>query len=373
MEGRGRGTRPEERKSAPGFFATTLPGLGSLLRQELDAHPDHLPADEPGHDGRSDIVFFRMRRGARPDFSELRLAEDVFVELARSERRPPRVLANTLVTKADLERGLSVWTRFAGHLTSSMSYRVIARVVDECRFKRTELRDAVTRTVGVNRPRWRVEDPADLELWVLEYQRARFVAGLRLSDKRMRQHGAGRVTERRGALRPVVAAAMVRLAGTTPGRLLDPCCGSGTVLQEALATGWEAVGSDIDPDAVIIARDNAPRASVDRADVLQLPHDDASFDAVMSNLPFGQQFQVDDPARWVRRALREMARVTRPGGRVVVLVPPPLPRGLNGLQPIGSYPLQLLGVSTRIWAFDRTAAPVGDPAEPSEDAAAARS
>lgn len=285
MAGRRADTGPEERKSAPDFFATTLPGLGSLLRQELDARPDVSPVDEPGHDGRSDIVFFRMRRGARPDFREFRLAEDVFVTLARSGRGSPREIANTLVTKTDVERGLSVWTRFAGHLTSSMSYRVIARVVDESRFKRTELRDAVTRIIAANRPRWRVEDPAELELWVLEYQRARFVAGLRLSDKQMRQHGGGRVTERRGALRPVVAAAMVRLAGATPGRLLDPCCGSGTILREALATGWEAVGSDIDPDAVSIARDNTPRARVDRADVLQLPHEDASFDAVVSNLP----------------------------------------------------------------------------------------
>lgn len=206
---------------------------------------------------------------------------------------------------------------------------------------------------------------------MLEHERAQFVAGLRLSDKRMRQHGDGRVTERRGALRPVVAAATVRLAGATPGRLLDPCCGSGTILQEALSTGWEAVGSDVDADAVAVARDNAPQAFVDVGDVLQLPHDDASFDAVVSNLPFGRQFQVDDPSRWVRRALSEMARVTRPGGRVVVLVPPPVSRGLDGLRSTGSYPLRLLGVSTRIWAFDRTAAGADDRAERSRDSAAA--
>lgn len=197
---------------------------------------------------------------------------------------------------------------------------MIARVVDESRFKRTELRDAVTRTVAENRPRWRVEDPADLELWVLEHQQAAFVAGLRLSDTTMRQHG-GRAAERSGALRPVVAAAMVNLAGDDPGRLLDPCCGSGTILQEAFATGWEVVGSDVDPDAVAVARDNVPRAAVDQADVLALPHDDASFDAVVSNLPFGRQFQVDDPARWLGRALSELNRVTRPGRRVVLLRP----------------------------------------------------
>ncbi|MGH3609448.1 MAG: TRM11 family SAM-dependent methyltransferase, partial [Pseudonocardiaceae bacterium] len=326
MEHRKRGTDPQRRAGAPGFFATTLPGLGRLLRQEITAHPDLEPLDELGNDGRADIVFFRMHRGAKPDLATLRLAEDVFVTLARTTSGPPRRVADSLVTRTDLERGLSVWTRFARHLNSSMTYRVIARVVDEGRFKRTELRDAITIAVAGQRPRWRVEDPAELELWALEYQRAAFVAGLRLSDKRMRQHGDGRTTERRGALRPVVAAAMIRLAGESPGRMLDPCCGSGTFLEEALSVGWEAVGSDLDPEAVATARENVPRAVVEQADVQKLPHDDAAFNAVVSNLPVGRQFQVADPARWLRRALTEMARVTRPGGHVVVLVPPPVPR-----------------------------------------------
>ncbi|MGH3769923.1 MAG: hypothetical protein ACRDRW_00750 [Pseudonocardiaceae bacterium] len=347
-----RGPGPVRRTGAPGFFATTLPGLGRLLRQEIDAHPDLEPVDELGNDGRADIVFFRMHRGAQPDFATIRLAEDVFVTLAHTGSGPPRRVADALVIRADLERGLSVWTRFARHLKSSMTYRVIARVVDESRFKRTELRDAVTAVVSTHRPRWRVEDPAELELWVLEHERATFVAGLRLSDKRMRQHGDGRATERRGALRPVVAAAMIRLAGESPGRLLDPCCGSGTLLEEALSAGWQAAGSDLDPD---------------------LPHDDATFDAVVSNLPFGRQFPVQDPARWLRQALPEMARVTRPGGRVVVLVPPPVPRGLGGLDPASSYPLRLLGVSTRIWVFHRGQPREASPAQHTQDTAAARS
>lgn len=105
----GQQTRPEQRKSPPAFFATTLPGLGGLLRQEIEAHPDFFPVDDPGHDGRSDIVFFRMQRGAQSDLRELRLAEDVFVVLAHSGRGSPRAVSHSLVTKIDLERALSVW------------------------------------------------------------------------------------------------------------------------------------------------------------------------------------------------------------------------------------------------------------------------
>ncbi len=373
MGQRKRGPEPDQRPGTLGFFATTLPGLGVLLRQEIDANPDLEADSELGNDGRADIVFFRMRRGARPDVTDLRLAEDVFVTLAESGSGAPKRVAESLVTRTELERSLSVWTRFVRHLNSSMSYRVIARVVDESRFRRTELRAAVTTAVAAQRPRWRVEDPADLELWVLEYQRARFVAGLRLSDKRMRQHGSGRETERRGALRPVVAAAMVSLAGQTPGRVLDPCCGSGTILAEALTAGWAAVGSDLDSEAVTIARQNVPQAAVDRADVLKLPQQDATFDAVVSNLPFGLQFPVEDPARWLKRALTEMGRVTRPGGRVVVLVPPPVPRGLSGLDLAGTYPLRLLGVSTRIWVFHREPARDAPSPQHDQDTAAAHS
>lgn len=363
-----RGPSADGRPGGSDYFALTLPGLGRLLLAEIAANPDLTPNDEIGNDGRSDVVFFRMRRGAQLSLRELRLAEDVFAVLARSHSGPPRSVANSLVSKTDLERSLSVWARFGRRLTSSMGFRVIARVVDEGRFKRTELRDAVTKAVAANRPRWRVQDPAQLELWALEYDRAKFVSGLRLSDKQMRQHGEGRVTERQGALRPVVAAAMVRLAGEAPGRLLDPCCGSGTILDEALATGWDATGSDIDPEAIAIARNNVPRASLDTADVRRLRYADNAFDALVSNLPFGRQFEVDNPARWLSQALAEMARVTRPGGRIVILVPPPVPRTLHGFNLAGSHSLRLLGVSTKMWVFE-SVADSQDHGAPSRDTA----
>ena len=214
-------------------------------------------------------------------------------------------MAASLVTPAGLERALSVRAAYVGHLSPAMTFRVIARVVDESRFQRTELRGAVERTIGASRPRWRLADPADLEVWAVEYRRARLVAGLRLSDRRLRQHGGRRAKERHGALRPVAAAAMVRLAGAPAGRLLDPCCGSGTIVQEALAAGWDAQGSDADQEAVDAARANAADAIIQRADALDLPHPDGAFDAVVTNLPFGRQFR-PGPAR---------ARVNGPFGR----------------------------------------------------------
>lgn len=347
--------RQGQRARAPGFFATTLPGLGKLLAREIADLPGLEPAGDIGFDGRADVVFFDVARGAdQRAATSLRLAEDVFVAVATARLGSPGQVARTLISRPALERALSTWSRFERRLHSGMTFRTIARVVDEARFKRTELRGAVTREIAANRPHWCLGDPAALEVWVLEHHEGRFVSGLRLSDKRMRQRGEGRTIERRGALRPVVAAGMVRLAGQRGGRLLDPCCGTGTILREAQDAGWRPEGSDIDPGAVDIARTNVSGVVIQQADAHRLPHDDGAFDAVVSNLPFGRQFRVDvDPKRWVRDMLREAARVTRPGGRVVVLVPPPTPKDPAGLSLAEVHPLRLLGVSTRIWVYDR--------------------
>lgn len=152
---------------------------------------------------------------------------------------------------------------------------------------------------------------------------------------------------------------MVNLAGAPGETLLDPCCGSGTILSEALAAGWEASrGGDIDPDAVEVARRNALGAEVTEWDVRHLPLPDASVDAVVSNLPFGRQFQVQGSVSdWLKAALAEMARVTRPGGRLVLLSTD-LPRASipRALRLESKDPLRLLGARTALWALRR----VGD-------------
>lgn len=354
MSGRRRDGGASQQTRRKRFFATTHPGMGRLLREEIGAHPALEPDGEPGFDGRADLVFFRQRRGGQFCLDDLRLAEDVFTEIGEARTGPPGRVAAEAITRTGLEHALSTRARFGQPPRASMTFRAVTRVADEHRFKRTELRDAALRAIAAERPRWRTADPAELEVWLLEYQRAHFTSGLRLSDKRMRQRGEGRAIERHGALRPVIAAAMVRLAGGTPGRLLDPCCGTGTILAEALSVGWGASGCDIDQDAVTVARTNVPEATIQQGDALKLPHASASFDAVVSNLPFGKQFRVDtSPQRWLSQLLAEATRVTRAGGRVVFLVPPPAPQSPAGLTLAETHPVRVLGTSARIWVYSR--------------------
>jgi SAM-dependent methyltransferase len=93
-------------------------------------------------------------------------------------------------------------------------------------------------------------------------------------------------------------------------RVLDVGCGSGLALAMAKQRGAVPAGLDISPDLLAIARNRLPGAELAEGNMESLPFEHATFDAVTGVNAF--QF-AGDP----RRALREAARVVRPGGRVV--------------------------------------------------------
>jgi SAM-dependent methyltransferase len=112
---------------------------------------------------------------------------------------------------------------------------------------------------------------------------------------------------------PRVAAA----AGIRSGdRVLDVACGTGElsrVVAEAVGPAGSVTGLDLDPGMLAIAARSAPGIAWHRGIAERLPFRDATFDAVVSQ--FGLMFFQDRP-----RALREMWRVLRPGGRMAVAV-----------------------------------------------------
>lgn len=349
------------------LLALTVPGLARLARRELTAIPGVRVTDD-GNDGRADVLLFTAPRDAIPALRDLRTVEDVFIEVGRTQRSEgdrAGWISGRLWRHNRAEKAVSTWfaqSARAGRKggqksggSGKMSYRVIVRVLHERSFHRTQLRDQLTKTVARDYPSWRVADPARLEIWALEYAAGRIVAGLRVSDASMRQR-QGRTTERGGALRPAVAAAMVREVGLPEASaLLDPCCGSGTILAEAKAMGWDVVGRDIDPGAIDAARENVKGADLATGDARRLDHADASVGACVSNLPFGRQYDVDeDKSTWLAAVLGEFARVTVPGGRIVLLAPA-MPRAAipAELRVRARHSLRLLGTKTTMWVIDR--------------------
>jgi SAM-dependent methyltransferase len=99
-------------------------------------------------------------------------------------------------------------------------------------------------------------------------------------------------------------------------RWLDVATGTGEVAVRAAQRGADVSGLDLAPELIERARERAREAGVDvefvAGDAENLPYEDASFDVVSST--FGVMFAPDHEA-----AAAELARVTRPGGRLGLL------------------------------------------------------
>jgi demethylmenaquinone methyltransferase/2-methoxy-6-polyprenyl-1,4-benzoquinol methylase len=105
----------------------------------------------------------------------------------------------------------------------------------------------------------------------------------------------------------------VDLAAVGPGsRALDVATGTGDLAIALRARGAEVVAMDFSERMLELARAKAPDIRFEAGNALALPYADGEFDAV--TVGFGARNFSD-----LGKGLAEMARVTRPGGRVVVL------------------------------------------------------
>jgi len=106
-----------------------------------------------------------------------------------------------------------------------------------------------------------------------------------------------------------------RLALAPGARVLDVACGSGNLSLPAARVGAIVTGLDIAPNLIETARERAfaERLNInfDEGDAEQLPYADGSFDVVVTM--FGAMF-----APRPEKAVAEMLRVCRPGGRIAM-------------------------------------------------------
>jgi ubiquinone/menaquinone biosynthesis C-methylase UbiE len=115
---------------------------------------------------------------------------------------------------------------------------------------------------------------------------------------------------------------LMDMAALKPGeRVLDIACGTGLVscrAADAVGSGGEVVGTDISEEMIkkcieTAAQKGFSNATFRRMEAEKLDLDDASFDAVLCGL--GMMYVTDFAG-----SIREMFRVTRPGGRAVSAV-----------------------------------------------------
>ncbi|MBZ0274105.1 methyltransferase domain-containing protein [bacterium] len=98
-------------------------------------------------------------------------------------------------------------------------------------------------------------------------------------------------------------------------RTLDAACGTGHLVREFAREGCRAVGVDLSDAMLKVARKrDEPGVEFMRADATHLPFAAGSFDVVTIVLAL---HEMESMTR--ERVLRELRRVTAPGGRIVVI------------------------------------------------------
>jgi ubiquinone/menaquinone biosynthesis C-methylase UbiE len=117
-----------------------------------------------------------------------------------------------------------------------------------------------------------------------------------------------------GRYGPRLASQLIAAAGVGPEMsVLDVGCGPGALTRALVGAGARVTAVDPSQPFATACQQRAPRADVHVGSAEPLPFEDGTFDAALAQLVVN--FMTDAPA-----GVREMARVTRPGGVVACAV-----------------------------------------------------
>jgi 23S rRNA G2445 N2-methylase RlmL len=355
----------------PTYIAQTQPGFEAIAAEEIAARLEG--ARLRGTRGVADkngMALFEYAGDPR-DLFALRTVEDVFVLVAALPDLPPTAAALRLLRDAAASSPLDPALQLSRQINpgrggrGKLRFRVVARQVGRAAYRRVDAQNAVERGILARADhRWRLEQEGALELWLTLLPGEALLA-LRLSDERMR-HREYKIEHLPASLRPTAAAALAWLTRPAPDDVfLDPMCGAGTILIERAQAGRYAqlLGGDTRAEALAVARANVgPRykpLELRQWDARALPLDAGSISAAAVNLPFGKQIGSADENRGLYpAALRELARVLRPGARLAALsgdrrALDEALRRVHSLVRRQVYPVQVLGQPAAVYLLER--------------------
>ncbi|MBM5789609.1 methyltransferase domain-containing protein [Candidatus Parcubacteria bacterium] len=178
-----------------------------------------------------------------------------------------------------------------------------------------------------------------------------------------RDYGRPSRDAKSGMLPPKLARMMVNLSGADPKgqTLLDPFCGSGTILAEAMLMGFHTlIGSDISQKAIDDTKQNldwlAKHAHLAESNLSLLVHDVRTLDEVLPEpvdvivtetylgkprtrllTPRESEQQSRELVALLQPAVETLARLLKSGGVCVMAIP--LFKTKNGFKPIGLEPV----------------------------------
>ena len=278
--------------------ATCFAGLGPLLRTELSRiGATRISISRIRN---YDYLSFQLARERLGSVTSLRIAEDLFLEIA---------VRNTIQKSSDIQslcRSLTkptvldaislknfIFSKKEAKKRTRPTYICFVKQHQDHRVNRREISRRVESSIARAFPLWRLNDPAALELWVFWSDSATLT--LRLSDETFKYRGR-HPPLRVAALRPTIAAAMIELAEFDDTHsVLDPMCGTGTLLLEAYRRypNGTFFGSDKSQEAIEMAtRRLHGKAIIRRSELADLDYERGTFDRIVSNFPWGKQLDV---------------------------------------------------------------------------------
>lgn len=315
----------------PALYAFVQPGLEAVAADEItrDLHGEVKRTDRGS-------VVFRLDE-ITPDVLKLRTTEDVFLLAWGSDSLTYKAsdletIKRWTAKKADWANLFRLHHAVRPKTKGKPTFHLVCQMQGEHGYRRVDALDAMADGLtGFVPVGWvPADENAWLEIW-LTITGKTAVCGVRLSDRTMR-HRTYKTDHVAASLRPTVAAAMARLAGIGPGMtVLDPMCGAGTILAEALELCEQRrirevryLGGDIDPNAVFCTGQNLGRRGgiePERWDSTELPVARRTVDRIICNPPFGKQLEKpENIPELYDNIVAEWDRVLKPGGRAVVLV-----------------------------------------------------
>jgi predicted RNA methylase len=295
------------------FEAEVLPGLEQLAADDIRARAGHANQSVVARSGAVTFTY----TGALRQLNSLKIATAVYGSVIFAVPRPKALMGHEHLTRltkicrfvmeAAQTPFLTVGLDAAGD-DSNVMQRLLLEIAQSLGLEISENRGDLN--LRIRRPR------VDLGWEVL----------IRLTPRPLATR-EWRVVNFKGAVFAPIAYAMAGL--THPAhddRVLNLCCGSGTLLIERATHGQSAVleGVDLSPEALDAAYQNLAAAAVEAKlreyDVCQLPYESGSFNVLMADLPFGHWIgSHQDNLTLYPAILKEATRVASIGARFVIL------------------------------------------------------
>ena len=344
-KGKAHSKKPRKKFSIPddAYVVRCAPGLAPIATQELRYR---------GITGRKrnphvlfqrnyDLLFLRSVSSAE-GFKMLHIADQVLRCLAFGRYK---------ISKSQLDN-------IAGFLnTSAQRFRIVVTVEGK-QFARQDLKRWLT--YELRQRKVSLDDRAEEVLWVFCID-AVFYMGVEQFRAETAPFRNQRKRERKGSLPPPIAAAMAFLSvPQTEETVLDPMCGSGTLLAEVAAYSPDVslIGVDVDPSAIEVARANlgfARHKQLLTGNATETTLASESVDAMLVNLPFGKQYgdRGHNPTLY-KKVLEEMLRLAVPAswrGVVITSDTEALDQALDALPRLAvtrELNLRVLGEPARI-------------------------